>query len=62
MTQSKKHLNMGLCEELVLNADYDESLGKSRKNAKRERERIAAEEQRIADSKPAVKETFHPNG
>ena len=57
----KEAFEYGLCQELVLNENYDESL-QTRKNAKRERERIAAEEQRIADSKPAVKETFHPNG
>ena len=44
----------GLCQELVLNEIYDETL-QSLKDAKRERERIA-------DSKPTVKEEFHSNG
>ena len=54
------------------NSWEDESL-QSRKDDKRERERVAAEKlreenrlaaemQRIADGKPTVKETFHPNG
>ena len=62
----------GLCQELVLDDSYKEIL-QSRKDAKRERERIAAEKlaeekrraaekQRIADSKPTVKETFYSNG
>ena len=55
----------GLCQELVLNESYDETL-QSLKDAKREKERIAAEklaeEKRIADSKPTVKEEFHSNG
>ena len=95
----------GLCQELVLNESYDETL-QPLKDAKRERERIAAEKlaeekriaaekrleeqriarekraeenriaaeklaeenriavekQRIADSKPTVKEEFHSNG
>ena len=58
----------GLCQELVLNEIYDETL-QPLKDAKRERERIvaenrriAAEQQRIADSKPSVKEKFHSNG
>ena len=62
----------GICPELVLNESYDEIL-LSLKNAKRERERIAAEKlaeekriaaekQRIADSKPSVKEEFYGNG
>ena len=57
--------NFGLCKELVLNESYNESL-QLLKDAIRERERIAAEklaeEKRIADSKPTVKETFHYNG
>jgi antitoxin component YwqK of YwqJK toxin-antitoxin module len=64
--------NFGLCEELVLNESYNESL-QPLKDAKRERERIAAEKlaeenriaaekQRIADSKPTVKEEFYSNG
>ena len=40
----------GLCVELVLNEDYDETL------------QTLKDEQRIADGKPTVKETFHPNG
>ena len=73
----------GICSELVLNESYDELL-LSLKDAKRERERIAAEKlaeekrieaeklaeekrieaerQRIADSKPTVKEEFYGNG
>ncbi len=43
----------GLCQELVLGT-YDEKL-QSLKDAKQERERIA-------DSKPTVKEEFHSNG
>ena len=50
----------GLCQELVLGT-YDEKL-QSLNDAKLEQERIAAEKQRIADSKPTVKEEFHPNG
>ena len=37
----------GLCVELVLNENYEETL---------------QEKQRIADSKPSVKEEFYPNG
>ena len=55
----------GICEELVLNENYDEIL-QSWRDAKREYERIEAEkraeEQRIADSKPTVKEEFFSNG
>ena len=51
----------GLCQELVLNVTYDETL-QPLKDAKRERERIAAEKQRLVDSKPSVKEYFYPNG
>ena len=62
----------GLCQELVLNETYDEIL-QPLKDAKRERQRIArdkraeeqriaAEKQRVADSKPTVKEEFHSNG
>ncbi|MDB4494398.1 hypothetical protein N9222_01270 [Pseudomonadales bacterium] len=51
----KEAFEYGLCKELVLNvASYDESLGFLR-DAERERERIA-------DSKPTVKEKFYPNG
>ena len=83
-----------LCQELVLNKNYDETL-QSLKDAKQEREwiarekqaeesriaaekraeenriaakklaeenRIAAEKQRIADSKPTVKEEFYSSG
>ena len=82
----KDAFGWGLCQELVLNEIYDESL-QSLKDAKRERERIAAvaaeiraerarleweagaedrkiaaEKQRIADSKPTVKEKFYTNG
>ena len=69
----KEAFEYGLCEELVLNATiYDKSL-EDLKDTERERERIAAEKraeeeriamekQRIADSKPTVKEEFHPNG
>ena len=55
----------GLCQELVLNENYDENL-QTLKDAKRERERIAAEKRaekkRISDAKPSVKEESHPNG
>ena len=66
----------GVCQQLVLNESYDEIL-QPLKDAKQERERIAAErqaeqeriaaekraeEQRIADSKPTVKEEFFSNG
>jgi len=76
-------IKWGLCQELVLNEPYEERL-QSLKDAKRERERIAAEKraeeqriaaekraeeqriaaekQRIADSKPTIKEEFHSNG
>ena len=79
----KEAFEYGLCQELVLNEDYDKRL-QPLKEAKRERERIAAEKraeeqklaaekreeerriaaekQRIADSKPTVKEEFWPNG
>ena len=61
----KESFEYGLCQELVLNESYDETL-QSLKDAKREKERIAAEklaeEKRIADSKPTVKEEFHSNG
>ena len=47
----KESLEYGLCEDLVLDvAVYDESLLKK------------IEIERIADSKPTVKEEFHPNG
>ena len=39
----KEAFNFGLCQELVLNENYDERL-QSLKDAKRERERIAAEQ------------------
>ena len=64
----------GLCQELVLNEIYDETL-QPLKDAKEERERIAKEreriarereriarESRIADSKPTVEEELYPNG
>jgi hypothetical protein len=65
-------LQYGLCTELVLNDTYEQSL-KILKDAERERQRIeaekraeekriAAENQRIADTKPSVKEEFYPNG
>ncbi|MDB4567133.1 hypothetical protein N9104_00070 [Pseudomonadales bacterium] len=57
----KETFEYGLCEELVLNVAYDETLRRL-KYVKRERERIAAEKQRIADNKLTVKEEFHPNG
>ena len=68
----KESFEFGLCQALVLNENYDESL-QSLKDAKRERERIAAEKraeeqriaaekQRITDSKPTVIEKFHSNG
>ena len=57
----KEAIKYGLCEELMLDVAYDESLGVL-KDAERERERIAAEEKRIRDNKLTVKEEFHPNG
>ncbi len=52
----KEAFEWGLCQELVLNENYDETL-QTLKDAKRERERIAAEkraeEQRIAAEKRA---------
>tara|TARA_B110001450_G_scaffold159250_1_gene148541 strand:- start:200 stop:1117 length:918 start_codon:yes stop_codon:yes gene_type:complete len=64
----KEAFEYDLCQELVLNEFYDETL-QPLKDAKRERERIAAEnrriaaeQQRIADSKPSVKQKFHSNG
>ncbi len=60
-----KSFEWGLCHELVLNDNYDETL-QFLKDTKRERERIAeekrVEERRIADSKPIVKEEFYDNG
>ena len=67
----KESLEWGVCEELVLGT-YDEIL-QPLKDANREMERIAAEKraeekriaaekQRIADSKPTVKENFWSNG
>ena len=68
----KEAFEYGLCQELVLNETYDQSLQylkeaeRDRERAERERERVAAEkraeEQRIAPSKPSVKKEFHPNG
>ncbi|MDA9282471.1 hypothetical protein N9P68_01005 [Pseudomonadales bacterium] len=57
----KEAFKYGLCEELMLDASYDESLGVL-KDAERERERIATEEKRIRDNKLTVKESFYPNG
>ena len=61
----KESFEFGLCQALVLNENYDESL-QSLKDAKRERERIAAEkraeEERIAATKPSIKEDFYSNG
>ena len=55
----KEAFEYGLCEELVLNVAYDESLGYL-KDAERERERIAAEKraerERIAEEKRAEEE------
>ena len=62
----------GLCQELVLNENYDDIL-QHKEEAKREMERIAVEEyleeqriaaekQKIADNKFAVKEELHSNG
>ena len=50
-----------LCQELVLNESYDETL-QLLEDAARERERITRENQRIVDTKPSVKEEFHSNG
>ena len=68
----KESLEWGLCKELVLNESYDETL-QSLKDANREMERIAAEKraeenriaaekQRIADTKPSVREQFWNDG
>jgi hypothetical protein len=57
----------GLCQELVLGT-YDESLQSLQERerlaweAGAEDRKIAVEKQRIADSKPTVKEEFHSNG
>ena len=50
----KESFEYGLCQRLVLNENYDETL-QYLKDAERERERIAAEEQRIAAEKRAEK-------
>ncbi len=50
----KEAFKWGLCEALVLNDDYDIKL-KGLKDAKAERERIAA-------TKPTMKEEFYPSG
>ena len=56
---------LGLCQQLVMNEDYEWYRNVAR-NELRKRERVAAEkraeEQRIADSKPTVKEEFYSNG
>jgi len=63
----KEAFEYGLCEELVLGT-YDEALNSMRENERialeeeSKRLEIAAERQKIADSKPTVKEEFHPNG
>ena len=53
----KESFEYGLCQELVLNETYDEKL-QSRKDARRERERLAreklAEEARIAEEKRRI--------
>ncbi|MDA9785945.1 hypothetical protein N9D45_05645 [Gammaproteobacteria bacterium] len=56
----------GLCQELVLNETYHETL-QSLKDARLERvrlasERQAAEKQRIANIKPTIKDEFYSNG
>tara|TARA_B100000949_G_C13983258_1_gene326067 strand:- start:253 stop:546 length:294 start_codon:yes stop_codon:yes gene_type:complete len=50
----KEALAFGLCQELVLNQPYDERL-QELKDAKDERERIAA-------TKPSIEEEFYSNG
>lgn len=72
----RESFKYGLCQELVLNENYNEIL-QSLKDAERERERIAAEklaeeqrileekraeEKRLADSKPTVKDYVLDNG
>ena len=63
---------LGLCQQLVMNEDYEWYRNVAR-NELRKRERVAAEKlaeeqraaaekQRIADSKPTVKEEFFSNG
>jgi antitoxin component YwqK of YwqJK toxin-antitoxin module len=54
-------LRYGLCRELVLDDAYDQSL-KILKDAERERQKLATEKVRIANTKPSVKEEFYPNG
>jgi hypothetical protein len=51
----KEALEWGLCQKLVLNETYDETL-LSLKNDKRERDRIAAEKRRVAAEKRAEEE------
>jgi len=68
----KESFEYGLCEELVLNVTYDERL-QSRKDAQRERARLAEEERaeermiaakkkRLAAMKPSVEEWFFDSG
>ena len=54
----------GLCQELVLDDSYKEILQplKDAKRLAREKRAEEAEERRIADSKPTVKEEFYSNG
>ena len=75
----KEAFEYGLCEELILNENYNEALQplkeieriaaerreeEDRVEAERlaEEDRLEAERQKIADSKPTVKEVFYPSG
>ncbi len=61
----KEAFKYGLCEELVLNENYNETLQIALEEEFK-RLQIAAEKQaekkRISDAKPSVKEESHPNG
>jgi hypothetical protein len=68
----KESFEYGLCQELVLNENYNERL-QSRKDAQRERARLAEEERaeermiaakkrRLAAMKPSVEERFFDSG
>ena len=60
----QESFEFGLCQELVLDDSYKEILQplKDAKRLAREKRAEEAEERRIADSKPTVKEEFYSNG
>tara|TARA_B100000902_G_scaffold264799_1_gene250911 strand:+ start:359 stop:907 length:549 start_codon:yes stop_codon:yes gene_type:complete len=58
----KESVGFGLCVNLVRNDEDYQSLLETKKEEKLAQEQLAAEKQRIADSKPSVKEEFHSNG